>query len=416
MAPETRRVPLEAVRRLAVTKQHLAGKVAPKATPESLLSVVRDLGFVQWDPVSIVAPSHLLSFASRLREFRPEALEDLLWREKKLLEHWTPMASIVLTEDYPLYLSLMKRYPGSLSHSWGSQRTRAKRFLASHARLRRKILAELKRGPRTLGEFEDHARTKRDDGEWAPGSDVAHMLYHLTLSGDVMVVGHEGNQNVWGLPDGFLPDWVNRDALTEEEFERSAAQRAIRALGTATPREITLYFVRGRYEKLKQTLADLEQEGRIERVAVEGLGPRDERYVHASDVPLLGALGSDRFEPRMSLLPPFDTLLGNQSRGNLLFGFDYIREQFLPKEKRRYGLYVLPILWGARFIGRIDPRLDKETGTLVINSVHAEPGAPTDPAVASEIRATIARLASFVGARRVSYPSRVPAAWRSSLR
>ncbi len=119
---------LEAVRRLAVTKQHLQGKLPARATTTAILSVVRDLGYVQWDPVSIVAPSHLISFWSRVGGFRPPDLERLLWKQKKLLEHWTPLASIVLTEDYPLFRSLMQRYPESLSHSWGSQRARATKF------------------------------------------------------------------------------------------------------------------------------------------------------------------------------------------------------------------------------------------------------------------------------------------------
>ena len=115
----------------------------------------------------------------------------------------------------------------------------------------------------------------------------------------------------------------------------------------------------------------------------------------------------------MSLLPPFDNMLRQHSQ---VFGFDYVREQFLPKEKRRFGTYVLPILWGERFIGRIDPKLDKQKGRLVINSVHAEPGAPGDRAVATEIRETIERFAAYLGAREVTYTQQVPSAWRSSLR
>ena len=115
----------------------------------------------------------------------------------------------------------------------------------------------------------------------------------------------------------------------------------------------------------------------------------------------------------MSLLPPFDNMLRQHSR---VFGFDYVREQFLPKEKRRFGTYVLPILWGERFIGRIDPKLDKQEEKLVINSVHAEPGAPRGNAIATEIRETIERLAAYLGAKEVTYTQHVPSAWRSSLR
>jgi uncharacterized protein len=416
MSREPLTASLQSVRRLAVTKQDLAGTLPSRSPTNAILSVVRDLAYVQWDPVSIVGPSHIISLWCRVGDFQVSDLERLLWNEKKLFLHWTPMASIVLTEDYPLYASLMSRYPESLTKSWENHRVRTKKFLAGHSELRKKILNELRKGPLQLSQFEDHARTKRNAGDWESGSDVAEMLYHLLMSGKVMVVGHEGNQNLWGLSEQFLPSWVDRKEFSEEEFEREAAQRAIRALGTATPPEITYYFPRGRYQNLRGALARLLEESTIHRVNVEGLGTRDERYIHDQDVPLLESIGAAPWQPRMSLLPPFDNLICSTARTSKLFGFDYVREQFLPKEKRRFGTYVLPILWGDRFIGRIDPRLDRVRGELLINAVHAEPGAPGDREVAARIAETIGRFAAFLGASQVTYTSRVPRAWKSSLR
>ncbi|MCI4328687.1 MAG: winged helix DNA-binding domain-containing protein, partial [Thermoplasmata archaeon] len=248
-----------------------------------------------------------------------------------------------------------------------------------------------------------------------PSSDVSQMLFHLQMSGRVMVVGHAGNQNVWGLVDDFLPDWTDRNPLSEEAAAQVAAERAIRALGTATPAEINHYFVRGRYQAIGRTLAQLEAASTIRRVHVEELGVRDERYVHEQDIRLLGSTEGKSWEPRLSLLPPFDNMLYDQARTNRLFGFDYVREQFLPHAKRKFGTYVLPILWGDRLIGRIDPRLDRKSRTLVINAVHAEPGAPAGREVADEIARAIRRLAVFVGATGVSYTSKVPAAWERWL-
>jgi uncharacterized protein len=407
---------LESVRRLTVTKQHLAGRLPARASRSAILAAVRDLAYVQWDPVTIVAPSHVIALWSRVGDFRLRDLERLLWDEKKLFLHWTPIASIVLTEDYPLYYSLMRRYPDSLSRSWGAQRTRARRFLAQHTGLRGKILKELQTGPRLLSQFEDHCRTKRSDGEWNPGSDVSLMLYHLLMRGEVMVVGHEGNQNLWGLSDTFLPGWVKRTELSEEDFEREAAQRALRALGTATPTEIHYHFPRGCYQNLKGTLARLEEQSLVHRLTVEGANDREERYIHDRDLPLLESMSAAAWQPRLSLLPPFDNLLYSQARTNRLFGFDYVREQFLPKEKRRYGTYVLPLLWGEKLIGRVDTRLDNLAGELAVNAVFAEPAAPGGAEVGSEIATTLARFATFLGASRVAYSSRVPSRWKNSLR
>jgi uncharacterized protein len=116
------------------------------------------------------------------------------------------------------------------------------------------------------------------------------------------------------------------------------------------------------------------------------------------------------------LLPPFDNLICGRQKTNRVFGFDYNHEMFLPKQKRKYGYYVLPILWGERLIGRIDPVMEKDKQRLLINSVHAEPGAPSDKEVASKIAEKIKGLAEFLGAKEVAYTTQVPTAWRNSLR
>ena len=408
---------MEKVRRLTVTKQHLAGKVPKRATAEDILSVVRDLPYVQWDPVPAIAPSHIISLWSRLGSFRESDLDALLWREKKLLQHWAPIAMIVLTEDYPLYASLMARYPESLTKSWGSQRARAKAFLAEHAALRKSILGQLTSGgPLQLSQFKEYARTKRNPDGWGSGSHVSDMLYHMQMSGEAMVVGHRGNQNVWGATEASLPGWADRTPLSEEEFEREAALRAIRALGTASPSEITYYFVRGRYQNLKRALDSLLNESAIRRVRVAELGDRDVRYVHEQDVELLESMDTDAWQPRMTLIAPFDNLISGRGRTNRMFGFDYAHEQFLPAAKRKFGTFVLPILWGERLIGRADVLMDRENRKLLVNSVHAEPGAPQDKQTSSKIGETMEELAGFLGAEAVAYTPRVPPAWKSSLR
>jgi uncharacterized protein YcaQ len=383
---------------------------------EAILSVIRDLGYIQLDPVNVVAPSHVLTLWSRLAKFRLSDLDRLLWDEKKLFEHWSHAASIVLTEDYPLHYSLMRRYPESLSKSWGGWRDRARKWLAEHTELRKKILRELKEGPLRLSEFEEHVRTKRRVDGWISGSHVSTALFHLQMRGDVMVVGHEGNQKIWGLSEDFLPSWVERKELTEEEAEREGAQRTIRALGTASPSEINLYFLRGRYLNLKKALKHLEKESTIYRVHVTGLSGKGERYVHALDIPLLESMDSDAWQPRMSLLAPFDNLTCVRGMTNRIFGFEYVHENYLPQNKRKFGTYVLPILWGDRFIGRVDPKMDRENQRLVVNSIHAEPGAPGDKEVSLKIGETIEDLAEFLGAKEVAYTARVPKAWRHSLR
>ena len=154
----------------------------------------------------------------------------------------------------------------------------------------------------------------------------------------------------------------------------------------------------------------------IRQVRVEGLHGGGERYVHDLDIKLLESMKNDAWQPRMSLLPPFDNLICGRDRTNRVFGFDYSHEMFLPQNKRKFGYYVLPILWGDRFIGRVDPRMDRENEKLLINSIHAERGAPGDREVSAKIAETLDRLADFLGAKEVVYATQVAAAWRNSLR
>ncbi len=415
LSGETIAISAEDARRLAVAKQHLAGKLPAKPTREHLLSVVRDLTFVQWDPIAVVAPSHVLSFWNRVGDFPLADLEKLLWDEKKLILHWVNFAaSLVLTEDYPLYYSMMKRYPESIGKSWGSRRPNTRKFLVENRELGKSMLKQLKKGPMQLTQFKEYKPTKSTDG-WTPGSPVTRMLFHLGMKGEIMVAGHQGNRNLWALSEDFLPRGVEKKEIVEEELERLTVQRAIRALGTASAREINYYFPRGRYQNLKKALESLEEDSTIRRVRVAGVQERDERYVHDQDLKLLESMRDDAFQPRVSLLPPFDNLLGVRGWTKRIFDFDYHLEMFFPQNKRKFGYYVLPILWGERLIGRIDPVMEKDNKRLLINSVHAEPAGPRDKEVASKIGDAIQRLAKFLGAREVVYSSGVPGEWRSSL-
>ena len=405
---------LENARRLYLRKQRLTGK-PPKPTDGAILSVVRDLCYVQWDPTDAVAPSHVISLWSRLGNFRPSDLDRLLWGDRKFFLYWTPVASIVPTEDYPIHSALMRRYAEAVSHSVRSDWPKARKFLAEHRELRKSMLSELKKkGPLQLTQFQGYARTGRTDG-WSSGSDVSKMLHYLSRSGEVMVVGHSKLQNMWGLPEVFLPSSVDRTKLTDDEFEHEAAQRALRALGTASEREIYLYFPRDRYRNLKKTLDDLEREGKIHRVHVEGLGPKGDQFVHDQDRGLLESMDSDDWEPHVRLIAPFDTLLCDLARTRRLFGFEYLHENYLPESKRKFGTFVHPLLYGDKLIGRVDLLMDKEKKMLNVVSVHAEHDAPGGRDVSSKIAETLEQFGEFIGASGLVYSSRVPAVWPGAL-
>ena len=118
--------------------------------------------------------------------------------------------------------------------------------------------------------------------------------------------------------------------------------------------------------------------------------------------------------PQVTFLSPFDRLVHDRARAEALWGFHYRLEMYVPKAKREYGYYVLPILRGDRLIGRIEPAFDRKTGVLHVRGVFAEPGAPAG--AGAGIASATRRLAKWLGATEIVYPRKVPAAWRKALR
>ena len=410
---------LESARRLAVAKQRLSGKLPGRPNSDDILDVTRILGCLQLDPIAAVAPSHLIVLWSRLGDFDPSDLDKLLWREKKLFEYWAHQASIVLMEDFPLYYYMMKRYPDMYLRSLGPVwKERVKAWISKNSELKNYVLTELKqRGPLMSRQFEDKTRTKPRGFGWGSWSDVSRMIFHLFFKGEIMVSGRQGKQKVWDLSERFLPRWVKKEELSEQEVEYEAVQRSLRALGIANESELSWHFLRGRYRTLKDTIKRLQADSKIQPVDImDGSIRKSERYIHSQDIKLLEKLESDDWVPRVSLLSPFDNLICDRTRTKLLFNFDYTTEIYTPQHKRKYGYYVLPILRGDKLIGRLDPFMDRKKGKLLIKAVHAERKAPTDKSVALEIGAAVENLSEFLGAKEVEFSSKVPRYWRSQLR
>jgi uncharacterized protein YcaQ len=151
----------------------------------------------------------------------------------------------------------------------------------------------------------------------------------------------------------------------------------------------------------------------IERVAV-GAFPGT-WYVHRDDLPLLERIERGSWRPRATLLSPFDNLIHDRSRAQLLFGLEYRMEIYVPKAKRRYGYYAMPLLHGDRFVARVDPAVDREGGRLVLNAVHPEDGARPARELGPVIGAAVHELAAWAGAGRVDLEGPAPDVWRRAL-
>src|SRR5712692_6330142 len=314
--PRPTRLSLKTARRLAVVKQHLAGKRPSRPGPDSIMSLIKDLRYVQLYPTSAVAPSHLLVLWSRLGSFKEYDLDMLLWKERKLFEYWGHRASIVLTEDFPLYLPRMRNFPDKE----GVWYKRLKKWMGDNSALREFVLAEIsRRGPLLSRDLEDksdvewkHARRRWGlrPSAWSSGNSVRRMLEFLFHKGEVMVAGRQGRQKLWGLPENCLPPWTPRDELSESEVEYRGAQISLRALGIANSKQISWHFLTGRYPKIKASLGSLVSDSRILPVQlVDAPQAKGRWYIHSDDLELAEQLEKGDWEPRTTLLSPFDNLV-----------------------------------------------------------------------------------------------------------
>lgn len=386
----------QTLRRLNIVRQHLHA-----ATRPPLLELVRDLGCLQLDPISTVERSHLLVLWSRLGHYDPAALDVLLWQERTLFEYWAHAASIVLTEEYPVHAWHMAR--AERDDDWqryanGNDLRPLFDLVREHLRVHGGSLSR---------EIDDAHISERFESVWWSGRYVPRVLETLWTQGEVMVVGREGKQRRWGLAESHLPSWTPRETWSDEQITRFAAQKAIRALGAATPKQIRAHYTRGRYPQLEAVLAALVAEGTLVPVQVQDPHSeplRGDWLMHSADVPLAEALArGEAWHPRTTLLSPFDNLICDRERTEALFDFYFRIEIYVPAEKREYGYYVLPILHGDALIGRVSPRYERKTRTLHIENVYAEPSAPRNAATQRAIEDNIADLGRFLGAKAIEW-------------
>ena len=321
----------EEARRIAVRAQALDGSAT------GILDTVRRLGSLQIDPISTVAPPQQLVLWSRLGPYDLAELERLLWEERKLFE-WG--AFVWPIEDFPLVRARMRRKRGK--YTWERRGTE---FLKTNARFRRFVLRELEQnGPLLARQLADHSVTPRESHGWTGGRGVTEMLEILHGRGVVAIVGRRDGQRLWDLAERWYPE---AETISLREADRLLAEKRFRALGV--------------------------------RLTPNGW----EAHPDAS---------AEAVPDRVTLLSPFDRLVHDRERAEALFGFRYRLEMYVPKAKREYGYYVLPLLVGDRLVGRAEPRFDRRTRTLELLGAWGD---------TSRLDEALASLATWLGAEQI---------------
>ena len=402
-------VSLEAARRLALTKQALAGPRIT-ASPKGVLEVARRIRCIQMDPINAIARTqHLVLFSRLGPRYRTSHLDGVAWKRKELFSYWAHAASYVLTEDYPIHSLRMRRWPEGESAS----ADKVRKWVEANVPAQRHILSRIrKEGPLRSRDFSVKNVVPWSSTGWTEGQAVARVIDILWIKGKLMIAGRSGLDRVWDLADRWFPEWTPRDRMTEQQVVERAALYSLHALGVATQQHIAQYFTRNQYPGLKATLDRLAKKGEIVPVHVDPFAKP--WWVAADDVEALERLADGEREPRTTLLSPFDNLIAHRARTKELFDFDYTIEIYVPKNKRRFGYYVLPILHDGRLIGRIDSHFDRNEGAYVVDYVYAEEGAPRDRATGTAVRVAIESLASWLEATSIRFGR--ADAWRSSLR
>jgi uncharacterized protein len=309
---KAREITVEEARRIAVRAQLLDGSAT------DVLSTVRRLGFLQLDPISTVAPPQHLVLWSRLGPHDRAELDRLLWEERKLVE-WN--AFLWPAEDLPLLRAQMGRRDRPQDRYLVA-------YLKEHASFRRYVLRELeRRGPLLSREIDDHRPSVREAHRWWGARKMGLMLGILNARGEVAVVGRRGKQRLWDLAERWYPEV---EKIPWAEAKRVLEEKRFRSLGV-----------------------------RLERGRLVA-------HPDAVDAPVAPT--------RTTFLSPFDRLVHDRNRAEALWSFYYRLEMYVPKAKREYGYYVLPILRGDRVIGRIEPLHDRKTGELRVLGTWWEDG------------------------------------------
>jgi len=369
-------VSLTALRRIAVDAQGFVGRHR-RGTTSSVEATVRRLSCVQLDSISTVERSHRIALGCRIGAYPRDAVTRLL-ADGRLIEYWAHEACLLPADDWPLLRPAMeeggRRWYGPIDRT--------------HPHLREHVLDEIReRGPLGSRHFDGAARAGEMWG-WKPAKQMLELLWN---HGELVVAGRQGFQRLYDLPERVLAGSIlSAPTPLEPERLRTLALRAVRARGVLTERGIVEHWrLQGGVARIRDAVAGLVADGLLDRLAVE-----DGR------APVLVPAGAELDVPPPSaaaLLSPFENLLWDRPFAVRIFGFDHLIEVYKPAPQRRFGYYVLPLLWRDRIVGRADLKSERSTGELVVRAFHREDGVRASGALEDAFDRALDRLRRVIG-------------------
>jgi uncharacterized protein len=359
------KVSAEAARRFLVARHLLAPARSLEGGRDAVLDVFRRFGSVQFDPIAVAGRTHDLMLHARVADYDP-AWTDELYERREIFEAYNKGLSFVLTSEFPWFRGIAWR--------------RALSVAAEHPEVADRVVARIRaEGPLSSKDFESH-RGAVTDWFGVPTNTVRAVLEELAYSGVLGLARREGTRRYYDLLERLLPPEVLQQKVPLHEQLRHKMHSRFRAhgllslsaggdifsgLGPAKP-DPDRPELPGRIALREE----LVESGEIVPVDVEGV--RGKRFVLRDEVELLEAPPEP--SPSAAFLPPFDPLVWDRKLLGSLFDFDYVWELFHPPAKRRWGWYVLPMIFRDRFVGRIEPRIDRENRTVDVIGLWWEDG------------------------------------------
>lgn len=375
----------EGARRFLLDLQGLRGQPAWFGR-EGARAAVEQLGYIQIDSISVVARSHDLTLWSRVEGYRPADLSTLLWQERALMEGQMPLL-VLPVSDFPYVWARFLR------PSAGIEREMKLYGAAARSALER-VRQE---GELSARDFQGDVRVP---GGFSTQKEGVKGLELLWFSGALVTSRRAADfTRYYDLPERVYPGAAPADP---REAAAHWARKSLRALGLATMarwnHRLGMWW-RGDKKGMAEAVV---KAGEAVPVRIEGV--RSLYYVPADLAPRLASVGDS--PGRLTFLAPLDNLIWDRSRLKELFNFDYRWEVYTPAAKRRWGYYTLPILYGTRLVGRLDPKMDRKAGALRLQGFWLEeaPELAEQPAFQTALAHRLWDFARFHGARQITAP------------
>jgi len=347
-------------------------------------AAIRRMGLLQLDSVNVLVRSHYLPVFSRIGAYARTDLDARAFaggRGRRLFEYWAHEASLLPIEMQPLMRWRMRRAEEGTGIYGGVHR-----FAAENPAYVAAVLDEIARhGARAASDLDDPGARSGPWWGWHKGKTA---LEYLFWTGKVTTASRRGFERVYDLAERVIPaDVMDQPTPAEADAIRELVRLGARALGVATEIEIRDYF-RLPVAETRIALAELVESGVLEAVVVEGW--RQPAYLDPQ------ALRPERITPT-ALLSPFDPLVWNRERAERIFAFRYRLEFYTPGHKRSFGYFVMPFLYRGQLVARVDLKLDRKAGVLLVLGVFAEPGLRRPEPMLAALALELRRMAGWLG-------------------